>query len=72
MRKIKNRLFKVTTNLSKKVIFFESKTEKELIEHLYHNYNCEPITVTEILKNGKTPRIPIYTHEHYKRLRKGV
>lgn len=70
VREIKNKLYRVKTNISQKVKFYECENEKDLIRHIYYNHKGEPVSVSEILKNGKTSKVKIYTSDYYKNLKK--
>jgi len=66
-------LYRVSALTSTRFTFVECESEKDLIEYMALKWSGEPSTVVEILNNGKTPKVAVYTNKYYKELlKKGV
>jgi hypothetical protein len=68
MREIKQRLFRIIHKDTRKVTFVEAKDEDEVAEHIYRDYDKDPVIVSEVLEGGKYNRIGICSNKKYKEL----
>lgn len=70
MKRIMYRLYKVSSVISMRNTFVECESEKDLIEYMALHWQGEPASVVEVLNNGRTPKVALYTNKYYKEITK--
>ena len=70
MRKIKDQLYRIKYTISGNVEFVECTTELELMMYLANYITETPVSVVKIESDGRTPKVPVYTNQDYKRFKK--
>ena len=68
MNRINYKLYKVSSLTSMKIVFVEAESEKHFMEYMAVKWVHEPSSVVEILNNGRTPKVAVYTNHYYKKL----
>lgn len=69
IRQINNPLYRIKGTLNGSVETVEAVSVEDLIDYVMARYvrYGTPVSVCEILSDGKTPKVSIYTHPYYKK-----
>jgi hypothetical protein len=69
MGKIEGKVYKIKDNESWKEFFATFKSKEDLFKYIIESKRVS-VNVNEVLLNGKTPRVSVYTDKLYKKMKK--
>jgi hypothetical protein len=69
MGKIEGKIYKIKDNESWKEFFVTFKSKEDLFKYIIESERVS-VNVNEVLLNGKTPRVSVYTDKLYKKMKK--
>lgn len=67
-REVQGNLYRLTDKSIGTVWFVECSNEMELMNYVAYECGGIPLNVVHVSKNGKTPRVAVYTNAYYKDL----